>query len=182
MFHVCLYCTVLSVSGNLVITCWERTNLLVLLCVMLPYLYATFPYGVSGQVWYMILLILDLCLLFFHFMSMVSYHTSVYWALMRTKHICVILHIRNEVKIATVFPVIFLLTVPGRVSFLLFMFHVCLYYTVLSIPCSLVVGVVWASITFNGNHQFHLKLTKGYSIIKYRSSSKKDVIRKCLAE
>ena len=34
MFHVCLYYTVLSVPCSIVITCWERADLLVLLCVM----------------------------------------------------------------------------------------------------------------------------------------------------
>ena len=31
-------------------------------------------------------------------------------------------------------------------------------------------------------HQFHSKFRKGYSIIKYRSSSKREVIRKILIE
>ena len=36
MFHVCLYYTVLSVPCSLVITYWERADLLALLCVMFP--------------------------------------------------------------------------------------------------------------------------------------------------
>ena len=36
MFHVCLYYTVFSVPCSIVITCWERSDLLVLLCVMEP--------------------------------------------------------------------------------------------------------------------------------------------------
>ena len=36
MFHVCLYNTVLSVPCSLVITCWERADLLALLCVTFP--------------------------------------------------------------------------------------------------------------------------------------------------
>ena len=49
MFHVCLYYTVLSVPFSLVITCWERADLLAFLSVMCPCVFVTFPYGVSGQ-------------------------------------------------------------------------------------------------------------------------------------
>ena len=66
MFHVCLYYnTVLSVPCILVITCFERTDLLALLCVMFPCVYVTFPYSVSGQMWYLIVSIPDLCLLLY---------------------------------------------------------------------------------------------------------------------
>ena len=44
-------------------TCWERTDLLALLCVMFTCVLVTFLYGVPGQVWYYIVLIPDLCLL-----------------------------------------------------------------------------------------------------------------------
>ena len=48
---------VLSVPSSLVITCcWERADILALLCVMFPCVFVTFPYGV---------LIPDLCLLCF---------------------------------------------------------------------------------------------------------------------
>ena len=66
MFHACLYYTVLSVPCSLVITCWESTGLLALLCVMFPCVFATFPYGFSGKMWYLILSIPDFChLLYF---------------------------------------------------------------------------------------------------------------------
>ena len=39
MFHVCLYYTVASVPCSLVITYWERADLLALLCVMFLLLY-----------------------------------------------------------------------------------------------------------------------------------------------
>ena len=45
-----------------VITCCERTDLLTLLCVMFACVFANLPYGVSGQVWYLIDSISDLCL------------------------------------------------------------------------------------------------------------------------
>ena len=46
MLHVCLYYTVLSVPCILVITCWKRADLLALLCVMFPWDFVTFSYGV----------------------------------------------------------------------------------------------------------------------------------------
>ena len=63
---VFIYCTVWSVAYSLVTTCWERAVLLFLLCVMFPCVFVTFPYGVSGQMRYLIVWIPDLCLLFFY--------------------------------------------------------------------------------------------------------------------
>ena len=48
-----------SVSWCLVVTCWERTDLLALVCDV------TFPFGILGQVWYLIVLIPDFCPLFY---------------------------------------------------------------------------------------------------------------------
>ena len=59
----CLYYVVLSVPCSLVTICWERANIFVLLCVMFPCVFVTFPYGASGQVWYLIVSILEICLL-----------------------------------------------------------------------------------------------------------------------
>ena len=53
------------VPFSLVITCLERAGLMALLCVMFPHVFITFPNGVSGQVWYLIESILDLCLLLY---------------------------------------------------------------------------------------------------------------------
>ena len=50
-------------SCGLVVTCWERAGLLAHLCVMFPCVIVTFPYGVLGQVWYLIVSIPDICLL-----------------------------------------------------------------------------------------------------------------------
>ena len=47
----------------LLVTCWERAYLLVLLCVMLTCVFVTFLYGILGQVWHLIVLVPDLCLL-----------------------------------------------------------------------------------------------------------------------
>ena len=40
----------------------ERADLLALLCVVFSGVFVTFPYGVSDQVWCLIVLIPDLCL------------------------------------------------------------------------------------------------------------------------
>ena len=44
-----------SANCSLVITCWERVDLLALLCVVLSCVFVTFPYYIPGQVWYLIL-------------------------------------------------------------------------------------------------------------------------------
>ena len=62
MFRVCH--ASLSVQCSLVVTCWERANFLFgsLMCgVMLCFV--TFPCGVMGWVWYLIVSIPDFCLL-----------------------------------------------------------------------------------------------------------------------
>ena len=61
MFHVCL--VFLSVHCSLVVTCLERADLLALLYVMFYCVIITFPCGVLGQVWCLIVSIPDLCLL-----------------------------------------------------------------------------------------------------------------------
>ena len=61
MFYVCH--AVLSVNSSLVVTCWERDNLLALLNVMFSYVFVTFPCGVLGHVWVWILSIPDIFLL-----------------------------------------------------------------------------------------------------------------------
>ena len=63
MDHFCYLCFVFSVHCSLVVTCWERTDLLALLCVMFSCDLVTFPCGVLGQVWYLIESLPDLCLL-----------------------------------------------------------------------------------------------------------------------
>ena len=61
----CFRHAVLSDYCSLVVTCWERADLLALLCVMFSCDFVTFPYGVLGQVWYknLIASIPDLCIL-----------------------------------------------------------------------------------------------------------------------
>ena len=61
MFRI--YHSSLSVHRSLVVTCWERADLLALLYVMFYCVFATFLFGGLGQVWCLIVLILDLYLL-----------------------------------------------------------------------------------------------------------------------
>ena len=53
----------MSVSCSLVGTCWERADLLALLYVVFFCVFVALPYGVLGQVWYLIVSIPDNCLL-----------------------------------------------------------------------------------------------------------------------
>ena len=67
----------LSVHNSFVVTCWERTNLLALLCVMFSCVFVTFPSGVLCQVWLLIVLNLDLCLLtYFADLELATYQDS----------------------------------------------------------------------------------------------------------
>ena len=61
MFRV--WHALLSVHCSLVVTCWEMAYLLALLYVMGFCVIVTFPFGVLGQVWCLIVSIPDLCLL-----------------------------------------------------------------------------------------------------------------------
>ena len=63
MFFVpCVSHAFASVHCCLVVTCWERTDILALVgdvyCI-----FVTFPSGILGQVWYLIVSIPDLCLI-----------------------------------------------------------------------------------------------------------------------
>ena len=60
MFRVCH--AFLFAHCSLVVTCLERASLLALMCVMF-YCFFTFPCGVLGWVWNLIVSISDLCLL-----------------------------------------------------------------------------------------------------------------------
>ena len=60
MDHLCYSCPFASVHCRLVVTCWERADLLALVCDVYC-VFVTFPYGIQGQVWYLIVSIPDLC-------------------------------------------------------------------------------------------------------------------------
>ena len=65
LFMFCVCHAFLSVHSSIVVTFWERANLLALLYVMFSCVFITFPCGVLGQVWYLIVSIPDICLLTF---------------------------------------------------------------------------------------------------------------------
>ena len=54
--------TVLPVPCGLEVTCWERDDFLALLCVIISCVFVTFPCGVLGRVWYLIVSIPDIFL------------------------------------------------------------------------------------------------------------------------
>ena len=60
---MCVCRVFLSVHCSLVITCWERADLLALMSNMFYCVFVTFQCGVLGQVWCLIVSISDLCLL-----------------------------------------------------------------------------------------------------------------------
>ena len=70
MDHLCFLCLVFhafpSVHCCLVVTYWERADLLALVgdvyCI-----FVTFPCGILGRVWYLIVLFPDLCRPFYFF-------------------------------------------------------------------------------------------------------------------
>ena len=65
-FVICFSChTVLSIPCSLVVTCWERTYISALLYVMFSSVFVTFPYGVLGRGWCLIVWIPDLCISYF---------------------------------------------------------------------------------------------------------------------
>ena len=62
---VCLFHTGMSVSCSLMVTCLEKTDLLVLLYVMFSFVFVTFPYGVLLHR-FLICLLLTLQIVFNH--------------------------------------------------------------------------------------------------------------------
>ena len=74
MDHLCFFFCVSCVSHAfayvhcwLVVTCWERADLFALVgdvyCI-----FVTFPCGIMDQVWYLIVLFPEFCLLFYFYM------------------------------------------------------------------------------------------------------------------
>ena len=65
-----------SVHCCLVVTCWERADLLALACDVC--VFVTFPCGILGQVWYLIVLIPDLChLSYFKILTISSLNSTL---------------------------------------------------------------------------------------------------------
>ena len=63
VFHVCH--AVLPVPCTRLVIFWERADLLAILCVIMSCVFVTCPYGVLGQVWYLIVPNPDRCLLLY---------------------------------------------------------------------------------------------------------------------
>ena len=63
MFMLCVCHVSLSDRCSFVVTCWERADLLALLCVTFFCVFVTFPCGVLCRLWWLIVWIPDLCLL-----------------------------------------------------------------------------------------------------------------------
>ena len=61
----------------LVVTCWERADLLALVCGVLLWV-CYFPIGILGQVWYLIVSIPDLCTLTYFEKSQVKTFQNIY--------------------------------------------------------------------------------------------------------
>ena len=61
-FNLC-FVFVFIILSSFVVTCWERADLLLLLCVMFSCVLVTFPYGVTGQAWHLLVLIPYICVL-----------------------------------------------------------------------------------------------------------------------
>ena len=59
LFMSCVFHAIASVHCCLVVNCWERADLLALVCDVC--VCVTFPCGILGQVWYLIVSIPDLC-------------------------------------------------------------------------------------------------------------------------
>ena len=63
LFMSCVFHAFMSVHCYLLVTCWERADLLALV-VMFNCVFVTLACGILGQVWYLIVSIPDLCHLF----------------------------------------------------------------------------------------------------------------------
>ena len=61
-FVSCVSHAFVSVHCCLVVTCWERADLLALVSDVYC-IFVTFPCGILGHVWYLIVLFTDLCCL-----------------------------------------------------------------------------------------------------------------------
>ena len=82
IFVSCVFHTFSSVHCCLVVTCWERADLLALVGDIY-YIFVTFPCGILGQVWYLIVSCPDLCRLFYCYIELFSVWTGLNVALLK---------------------------------------------------------------------------------------------------
>ena len=69
LFMSCVFHAFASVQCCLVVTCWERADLLALVCDVCVFF--IFPCGILGQVGYLIVSIPDLCCLSYYKVSLI---------------------------------------------------------------------------------------------------------------
>ena len=72
VFRVCLSGAVFTAHNSLVLTCWEKSDLLALWYMMFSCVLSLFPCGVLGQVWFLIVSIPDLCLLHYFNLEVIN--------------------------------------------------------------------------------------------------------------
>ena len=83
----------MSVSCSLVITCWERVDLLALLCVRLSCVFVTNPYGALGQMLYLIV-----SFLISAFFTTSKCRNKFFFIVVCCKYVMLILYIRVDKK------------------------------------------------------------------------------------
>ena len=76
LFMSCVCHAFASVHCCLVVTCWERADLLALVCDDVKLCFSTFQCGILGQVWYFIVSILDLYRISFFYQVCSNYATG----------------------------------------------------------------------------------------------------------
>ena len=72
LFMACVCDAFASVHCCLVVTCWERADLLALVCDVY-FVFVTSPCGILGQVWYLIVSFPDLCHLSYSYVNLCYY-------------------------------------------------------------------------------------------------------------
>ena len=77
LFMSCVCHAFAPVRCCLVVTCWDRTDLLALACDVYC-VFITFPCGILGQVWYLIVSFPDLCRLSYFVKHCVPNQTLVH--------------------------------------------------------------------------------------------------------
>ena len=102
MFRVCH--VFLSVHCSLVVTCWERADLLALMFVTFYCVFVVFPCGIFGRVWCLIVSIPDLCLLCYFV------HVTKQSTLFNSNFIlCYTKHVKHEAPVHTNTDILFVM-------------------------------------------------------------------------
>ena len=79
MDHLCYLCVVFVMLSHLFIAAlWSPAGKGLTLFVMLNCVFVTFPFGILGQVWYLVVLIPDLCCLSYYVVLGTQAHYSLF--------------------------------------------------------------------------------------------------------